>query len=102
MAGDSDIPLTKEDFLLGRYDPSTHPDFIVIEPKYADKEGMMLQKNIKHFYNLLKPVRGLVIRSVFYRLPETFPTKNIYGKINGMGFSQSMGMWMLVQHIRMS
>jgi D-alanyl-D-alanine carboxypeptidase len=44
MAGDSDIPLTKEDFLLGRYDPSTHPDFIVIEPKYADKEGMMLQK----------------------------------------------------------
>jgi len=36
--------LSREDFLLGRYLPSEHPDFVTIEQKYADKENMMLQK----------------------------------------------------------
>lgn len=31
-------------FLLGRFEPEAHPDFVVIPEKYASREGMVLQK----------------------------------------------------------
>ena len=32
------------DFLMGKFKPSTHPDFVVIDKKYASRKGMFLQK----------------------------------------------------------
>jgi len=32
------------DYLLGKFDPATHPDFVAIEPRYASREGMYLRK----------------------------------------------------------
>lgn len=31
-------------FIMGKFDPSVHEDFVIIEVKYADKEGLYLQK----------------------------------------------------------
>ena len=79
--------IDKEDFCL-RYDPSTHPDFIVIEPKYADKEGMMLQKDLSsisttcwcrwkagHLFCILSATRNFSYQ------------KSIYGENKWYGFS---------------
>lgn len=38
------IPLDLQ-YIMGRFDPSKHPDFILIEPQYAEKEGMYLRKD---------------------------------------------------------
>lgn len=35
-----------EDFLMGKFDPSAHRDFILVEDHYADKSGMYLQKEV--------------------------------------------------------
>jgi LAS superfamily LD-carboxypeptidase LdcB len=32
------------DFVMGKFDPGTHPDFVIIDKQYADKEGLYLQK----------------------------------------------------------
>lgn len=32
------------DFLLGKFDPTTHQDFVAIEPQFANREGMWMQK----------------------------------------------------------
>lgn len=38
------LPNVAMDFVMGKFDPSTHPDFVRIDPAYADKEGLFLQK----------------------------------------------------------
>ncbi len=38
------IPLDL-DYIMGRFDPSKHPDFVIIDPQYADKTGMYLRKD---------------------------------------------------------
>ncbi len=32
------------DYIMGHFDPATHPDFILIEEKYADRSGLYLHK----------------------------------------------------------
>ena len=32
------------DYLMGKFEPSQHPDFVLIESKYATKQGMYLRK----------------------------------------------------------
>lgn len=36
--------LVSKDYLLGKFDPSKHPDFVAVGRPYADKPGMMLRK----------------------------------------------------------
>ncbi len=38
------IPLDLE-YIMGRFDPSKHPDFVIIADQYADKKGMYLRKD---------------------------------------------------------
>lgn len=38
------IPLDLE-YIMGRFDPSRHPDFVIIDEQYADKKGMYLRKD---------------------------------------------------------
>lgn len=38
------IPLDLE-YIMGRFDPSKHPDFVLIDAQYADKNGMYLRKD---------------------------------------------------------
>ncbi len=33
------------DYIIGKFDPTKHPDFIVIEKKYASREGMYMRKD---------------------------------------------------------
>lgn len=35
--------LSREDFLLGRYDPALDPNFVIIHNKYADRDSMLMQ-----------------------------------------------------------
>lgn len=32
-------------YVMGQFDPATHPDFVAIDTKYADREGMYLHKD---------------------------------------------------------
>lgn len=32
-------------YIMGRFDPSKHPDFVVIDSQYADRKGMYLRKD---------------------------------------------------------
>lgn len=34
------------DYVMGQFDPAKHPDFTVIEEKYADRAGMYLRKDV--------------------------------------------------------
>lgn len=36
--------VVSKDYLLGKFDPATHPDFVVVGKPYTDKPGMMLRK----------------------------------------------------------
>lgn len=36
--------LVSKDYLLGKFDPSKHPDFVAVGRPYTDKPGMMLRK----------------------------------------------------------
>lgn len=38
------IPLDLN-YIMGRFDPSTHPDFVIIDSQYTDKKGMYLRKD---------------------------------------------------------
>lgn len=33
------------DYIMGKFDPNTHPDFTLIESKYADRKGLYLRKD---------------------------------------------------------
>ena len=39
-----------KDFLLGKYDPTTHKDFMIIPNAYASREGMLIQKKVWEDY----------------------------------------------------
>ncbi|MEO6131607.1 MAG: M15 family metallopeptidase [Saprospiraceae bacterium] len=43
------IPSKKEkftvDYVMGHFDPATHPDFTAVDSKYADREGMFLRRD---------------------------------------------------------
>ncbi len=56
------------DYLMGKFEPSKHPDFVLIDPKYADREGMYLHKQTyaafeKMYQDALQVGVKLVIRS---------------------------------------
>lgn len=36
--------VTRQDFLLGHYDPAQHPDFVKIDDRYGDKPDMYMQR----------------------------------------------------------
>ena len=36
--------VSKQDFILGRFDPLEQPQFVIIEQKYADRDSMLLQE----------------------------------------------------------
>lgn len=40
------VPVTKADtgYILGKFDPATHPDFVVVGKPYSDKPNMILRK----------------------------------------------------------
>lgn len=40
----SKLPAADLDYIMGKFDPSKHKDFVVIPRKYADREGMYLRK----------------------------------------------------------
>lgn len=38
------VPDAGSDYLLGKFDPATHPDFVKVGKPYTDRAGMMLRK----------------------------------------------------------
>lgn len=38
-------PVFTTDYLMGRFDPSVHPDFVLIEARYTTKEGSFLRRD---------------------------------------------------------
>lgn len=38
------VPGVDTDYLLGKFDPATHPDFVAVGAPYTNKPGMMLRK----------------------------------------------------------
>ena len=56
------------DYIMGHFNPATHPDFVEIDIKYADREGMYLRKDVyeafqKMYQHALKDSIRLQIRS---------------------------------------
>ncbi len=41
------------DYIMGHFDPSTHRDFVVVEIKYADREGLYLRKDTYEAFRLM-------------------------------------------------
>jgi len=69
------IPLDIQ-YIMGRFDPAKHPDFILIESKYTDKEGSYLRKDtyrafVEMYNHALKDGVKLNIRSA---------TRNFYSQ----------------------
>lgn len=42
----SDDSTVGQAFLMGKFDPSVHPDFVEIQSEHADREGMYLQREV--------------------------------------------------------
>lgn len=56
------------EYITGRFEPATHPDFVKIATKYADREGMYLRKEVYASFKAMhvaasKEGMKLVIRS---------------------------------------
>lgn len=56
------------DMLMGKFDPAEHPDYVIIDEEYADREGMYLHKDTYEAFKkmndaALKDGIKLVIRS---------------------------------------
>ena len=69
------IPLNLE-YIMGQFDPSTHPDFVLVDLQYADKEGMYLRKDaynafLQMYEHALRDSIQLQIRSA---------TRNFYAQ----------------------
>lgn len=69
------IPLDL-DYIMGRFDPSKHPDFTVIDAQYADRQGLYLRKDtykafLEMYEHALKDGIKLQIRSA---------TRNFYSQ----------------------
>ena len=65
-------------YIMGRFDPSQHPDFILIDSMYADKKGMYLRKDtykafVEMYEHALRDGVKLQIRSA---------TRNFYAQKN--------------------
>ena len=65
-------------YIMGRFDPATHPDFVLIDSMYADKKGMYLRKDtykafLEMYQHALKDGVKLQIRSA---------TRNFYAQKN--------------------
>ncbi len=39
------LPTFDMDYLMGKFDPSTHPDFVAIDPQYANRAGMFMRRD---------------------------------------------------------
>lgn len=56
-----------KDYLLGKFDPATHPDFVVVVKPYSDKPGMMLRKEaFEAFQHMWEDARkdGITLRII--------------------------------------
>ncbi|MBL7809803.1 MAG: M15 family metallopeptidase [Saprospiraceae bacterium] len=56
-----------KDYLLGKFDPATHPDFVVVGKPYSDKPGMMLRKEaFEAFQRMWEAARkdGITLRVI--------------------------------------
>ncbi|MDZ7880921.1 MAG: M15 family metallopeptidase [Saprospiraceae bacterium] len=47
-------PLMSVNYIMGKFDPATHPDFIAVEKKHADKEGLFLRKETYEAYKKMR------------------------------------------------
>ncbi len=57
-----------QDFVMGHFDPAKHPEFVVIDKKYADREGLFLHRDTYRAFLRMWEAAGqeghqLVIRS---------------------------------------
>jgi zinc D-Ala-D-Ala carboxypeptidase len=60
-------PLVDTDYLLGKFDPATHPDFVAVAQPYTDKPGMMLRKeSFQAFETMWKAAQkeGIVLKII--------------------------------------
>lgn len=44
------LPVADLDYIMGKYDPEKHKDFVVIPRMYADREGLYLRKRALHSF----------------------------------------------------
>ncbi len=47
------IPLFSIEYLMGKYDPATHKDFVLIPKKYADRDDRFLRKDVLEAFKLM-------------------------------------------------
>lgn len=78
------IPLDL-DYIMGRFDPSKHPDFVLIDPQYADKTGMYLRKDTyKAFLEMYEHAKKDGIQLKIKSATEISMPRNLFGKPNGL------------------
>ena len=72
-----------KDFIMGKFKPDEHPDFVQIETKYADREGLLMQRDAYERFKEMwtaasKDGIKLIIRSAtrnFYRQKQIWEAK---------------------------
>jgi zinc D-Ala-D-Ala carboxypeptidase len=47
-------PPMSVNYIMGKFDPATHPDFVAVEKKYADREGLFLRKETYEAYKKMR------------------------------------------------
>jgi zinc D-Ala-D-Ala carboxypeptidase len=47
-------PPMSVNYIMGKFDPATHPDFVSVEKKYADKDGLFLRKETYEAYKKMR------------------------------------------------
>jgi zinc D-Ala-D-Ala carboxypeptidase len=48
------LPMLSINYIMGKFDPATHPDFVTVDKKYADKEGLFLRKETYEAYKKMR------------------------------------------------
>ncbi len=73
-------PQVSKEFLLGRFDPSRHPDFVEVALTHGNKRGMFLQRETcKAFVSMAEDARKCGIRLTVISATRTFrQQKNIW------------------------
>jgi zinc D-Ala-D-Ala carboxypeptidase len=47
-------PPMSVNYIMGKFDPATHPDFVAVEKKHADKDGLFLRKETYEAYKKMR------------------------------------------------
>lgn len=94
---DTDLPRLETnfttDYIMGRFDPATHPDFTLIEPVYAGRKGMHLRKDTYEAFKAMhQAAQADGIRLIILSATRNFQAQKGIWEAKWMGARQVDGM----------